>query len=75
MERRVESMSNLKENVVGLSMKKLNKSEMENIYGASGVDTRTHPTVIVVSRISSAKCASTISAISGLVSYNKDCLG
>ena len=68
-------MSTLKENVVGLSMKKLDTTEMEKIYGASGVDTRTHPTVIVVSRASSKACMSGVSAISGLLSYNKDCIG
>ena len=68
-------MRNLKEDVVGLSMKKLNTLEMEKIYGASGVDTRTHPTVIVVSRTSSKACLSGVSAISGLLSYNKDCIG
>ncbi|MBD8071708.1 mersacidin family lantibiotic [Bacillus sp. CCB-MMP212] len=75
-------MSNLNENVVGLSMKKLNKTEMEKIYGASGVDTRTHPTVVVASRItvqaskaSSKACLSAAGSITGLVSYNKNCLG
>ncbi|HFK1531018.1 TPA: mersacidin family lantibiotic, partial [Bacillus cereus] len=43
-------MKNISEKSVGLSMKKLDTTEMEKIYGASGVDTRTHPTVIVVSR-------------------------
>ncbi|PEZ24880.1 lichenicidin A2 family type 2 lantibiotic, partial [Bacillus thuringiensis] len=53
----------------------LDTTEMEKIYGASGVDTRTHPTVIVVSRTSSKACLSGVSAISGLLSYNKDCIG
>ena len=62
------------EEVVGISMKKLDKAEMENIYGASGVEPNTTPIISVI-RTSSKKCASTISMISGLVSYNKDCLG
>ncbi|PEZ24873.1 type 2 lantibiotic, partial [Bacillus cereus] len=53
---------------VGLSMKKLDTTEMEKIYGASGVDTRTHPTVVVVSRASSKFCVTV--AASALLSYN-----
>ncbi|MCU4777198.1 mersacidin family lantibiotic [Bacillus cereus] len=68
-------MKNISEKSVGLSMKKLDTTEMEKIYGASGVDTRTHPTVVVVSRASSKACMSGVSAISGLLSYNKDCIG
>lgn len=63
------------EKVVGISMKKLGKVEMEKIYGASGVEPHTTPVISAAIRTSSAKCAGTISAISGLVSYNKDCLG
>ena len=63
------------EKVVGMSMKKLEKGEMEKIYGASGV-VEPHTTPILSAATKSRKkCLGAISAISGLVSYNKDCLG
>ncbi|AJI25565.1 mersacidin family lantibiotic (plasmid) [Priestia megaterium] len=47
-------MSKTTEHTVGLSMKKLNKSEMENIYGASGVTPRTTPaTTLLASFVAS----------------------
>ncbi|WP_423191386.1 lichenicidin A2 family type 2 lantibiotic [Bacillus thuringiensis] len=61
-------VKNISEKSVGLSMKKLDATEMEKIYGASGVDTRTHPTVVVVSRASSKFCVTV--AASALLSYN-----
>ena len=63
-------MKNISENSVGLSMKKLDTTEMEKIYGASGVDTRTHPTVVVVSRASSKFCVTVVGSV--LLSYNMD---
>ncbi|MGD6803476.1 lichenicidin A2 family type 2 lantibiotic [Rossellomorea vietnamensis] len=66
----------MNEQAVGKSLKSLSKEEMEHIYGAAGeANPNTWPIVISAVRTSSKKCATTISAISGLVSYNKDCLG
>ncbi|MDR4439916.1 type 2 lantibiotic [Bacillus cereus] len=53
LEREGYSMSTLKENVVGLSMKKLDTTEMEKIYGASGVDPRTTPSPLLASFVAS----------------------
>ncbi|PDZ79451.1 mersacidin family lantibiotic, partial [Bacillus cereus] len=42
-------MKNISEKSVGLSMKKLDTTEMEKIYGASGVDPRTTPSPLLAS--------------------------
>ncbi|MCU5237390.1 mersacidin family lantibiotic [Bacillus cereus] len=46
-------MKNISEKSVGLSMKKLDTTEMEKIYGASGVDTRTTPSPLLASFVAS----------------------
>ncbi|MCU5256369.1 mersacidin family lantibiotic [Bacillus pacificus] len=46
-------MMNISEKTVGLSMKKLSKTEMEKIYGASGVDPRTTPSPLLASFVAS----------------------
>lgn len=68
----------------GSGLKSLSMEEMQNIYGASDVDPRGTPATATpaISKVfsavtkSSKPCLSAIgSAISGLVSHNKDCLG
>ncbi|EKS7869227.1 MULTISPECIES: lichenicidin A2 family type 2 lantibiotic [Bacillus cereus group] len=46
-------MKNISEKSVGLSMKKLDTTEMEKIYGASGVDPRTTPSPLLASFVAS----------------------
>ena len=46
-------MKNISEKSVGLSMKKLDTTEMEKIYGASGVDPRTPPSPLLASFVAS----------------------
>jgi type 2 lantibiotic (TIGR03893 family) len=67
----------------GNGLRSLTMEEMQNIYGASDVDPRGTPaTIPAISKIVSAitkstkPCLSAIgSAISGIVSNNKNCLG
>jgi type 2 lantibiotic (TIGR03893 family) len=63
----------------GKGLKSLSADEMENVYGASDVDPRWTPVAVSAIRSvakSSKVCISAIgSAISGIVSHNKDCLG
>lgn len=72
---------NKKINPCGESMRELSMEELENIYGAdsatpmSGVICSISKTVASISK-SSKKCiAASISAIGGIISYNKECLG
>ncbi|EEL64061.1 type 2 lantibiotic [Bacillus thuringiensis] len=67
-------MRNLKEDVVGLSMKKLNTLEMEKIYGASGVDTRTHSMAIVATTTTRTVGQTGPVTISKVLSLNTICL-
>ena len=46
-------MKNISEKSVCLSMKKLDTTEMEKIYGASGVDPRTTPSPLLASFVAS----------------------
>ncbi len=46
-------VKNISEKSVGLSMKKLDTTEMEKIYGASGVDPRTTPSPLLASFVAS----------------------
>lgn len=61
----------------GSGLKSLSMEEMQNIYGASDVEPRGTPATIVSAVTRSSKpCISAIgSAISGIISHNKDCLG
>lgn len=65
----------------GSGLKSLSMEEMQNIYGASDVDPRGTPATIISTIIrsvaqSSKVCISAVgSAISGIVSHNKNCLG
>ncbi|WP_055106630.1 lichenicidin A2 family type 2 lantibiotic [Paenibacillus ihumii] len=64
----------------GSGLKSLSMEEMQNIYGASDVDPRATPTIVasIIRSVaqSSKVCISAVgSAISGIVSNNKNCLG
>ncbi|NPC93163.1 type 2 lantibiotic [Bacillus sp. WMMC1349] len=64
-----------KSNPCGESLKRLSVNEMETIYGASEVSPNITPIISATFR-SSKFCISAVgSAIGGIVSYNKDCLG
>lgn len=54
--------------VVGPSLKNLNKEEMENIYGTNGENPNSTPLT------PTPYISATLSAIGGIVSYNKRCL-
>lgn len=61
---------------IGESFEELSTEEMENIFGGeSEKDTRLITIVIPTSIKVSAVLSAGISAISGIVSYNKECLG
>ncbi|SDD41851.1 MULTISPECIES: mersacidin family lantibiotic [Exiguobacterium] len=63
----------------GEGMKSLDTEKMSEIYGASDVDPRWTPVISLVARsiVKSTKACigAGASAISGIVSHNKDCLG
>ncbi|MGZ9815638.1 mersacidin family lantibiotic [Peribacillus simplex] len=63
----------------GEGLKSLDMNKMSEIYGASDVDPRWTPVASAVigslAKSSKACVGAGISAISGLVSHNKDCLG
>ncbi|MDS3918861.1 lichenicidin A2 family type 2 lantibiotic [Staphylococcus hominis] len=72
-------MENMKENVCGKSMKELNIAEMNEIFGGADADPRWTPvaTRVIDSAVKSNKAclAGIASAVGGVVSYNKNCLG
>lgn len=65
----------------GTGLRSLSMEEMQNIYGASEVDPRATPGIVISTIVrsvakSSKVCISAVgSAISGIVSNNKNCLG
>ncbi|WP_025149541.1 mersacidin family lantibiotic [Bacillus sp. H1a] len=65
--------------VCGKGLKSLDVNQMSNIYGASDVDPRWTPVASAVirsiSKSTKACVGGGVTAISGIVSYNKDCLG
>lgn len=72
-------------NPCGNSMRELSMEELENIYGAdtaepmSGIPCSVVKSISIVSKsvVNSSKVCigASLSAISGIVSYNKECLG
>lgn len=72
-------MENLTRDVCGKSIKELNINEMNEIFGGADADPRWTPvaTRVLDSAVKSTKAcgAAVVSAVGGLVSYNKDCLG
>lgn len=60
----------------GASFDELSQSEMDFITGATGsVQSRATPTIVTATTASSYMCISaSISALSGLVSYTKQCI-
>ena len=76
---------NKKINPCGNSMRELSTEELVNIYGAdtaepmSGVPCSVAKTVSLITKsvVNSSKVCigASLSAISGIVSYNKECLG
>lgn len=70
----MENNKNLK--LIGTSFEELSTEEMENVFGGqSEKDSRLLTVIIPASIKVSAALSAGISAISGIVSYNTDCLG
>lgn len=70
-------MSNELNNLVGLSFTELNQEEMDFISGAEGtVEPQATPTIAspFTPYAIEISIGVTVSAVSGLVSYTKDCL-
>ena len=70
----------MNEKYCGQSMKSMSVDELQNIYGASGNETQEISAVVskFISKVVTTKAClvvSVISAISGIVSNNFDCLG
>lgn len=67
----------MREKILGKSFEEMNVAEMENIFG--GTDENVQPRIttilIPVSVKVSVAASAALSAVSGIVSYNKECLG
>lgn len=74
---KMQKMSN---EICGKSLREMSQNEMQDIYGASSETNGTPATVVsaiskFVTKSSKACISASASAISGILSYNKDCLG
>lgn len=61
----------MEEKVLGKSFEEMETAEMENVFGGSDETAPRATPTILITIISGA----TASAVSGIVSYNKECLG
>lgn len=61
---------------VGTSFEEMSILEMENIFGGTSEDNaRVTPLSAIASKVTLSIISAGVSAISGILSYNKDCLG
>lgn len=73
----MESYKDNSEKIVGKSIKELSIGEMNEIYGGVDADERSIiSATLAIAKTSSKPCLAGIgTAITGIVSHNKDCLG
>lgn len=64
-----------KNSCVGISFEEMSTEEMENIFGGTAENVEARSLSIVVSKVTLSIVSAGVSAISGIISYNKECLG